>query len=122
MKADKWSPQSVHTLKQTGAIKHTAKYHIRYSDVLREDLASTLPVLELLFMVTFAEVQHRVTALGITCLLEKKAAFHYIWTHLNEGLRKSTPILVNPQLLTQLLYTTVGIPLPDRATTTEANH
>ena len=78
MEADTWSPQSIHTLKQKGVIKQTAKDHIRYSDVLREDLASTLPALELLSMVTFAKIQQRVTALGITCLLEKKIAFHYI--------------------------------------------
>ena len=121
MEANTWSPQSIQTLKQKGVIKATAKDHIRYSDVLHEDLASTLPALELLSMVTFAEIQQRVTALGITCLLEKKTAFHYIWTQLNEGLRKATPILVNPQLLTRLLYTAAEMPLPDPATTTEAN-
>ena len=121
IKTDKWAQQSIHNLKQAGVINPAAKDHLHYSDVLREDLASTLPALELLSMVTFAEAQQRVTALGITCLLEKKSAFHYIWTQLNEGLRKATPILVNPQLLTRLLYTAVGIPLPDPETTIEAN-
>ena len=121
MEEDSWSTKSVQNLKQRGVIKLDAKDHLRYSDLLREDLASTLPVLELLCMVTFAEIQQRVTALGITCLLEKKSAFQYIWTQLNEGLRKATPIFVNPQLLTRLLYTGAGLPFPDPATTTEAN-
>ena len=60
MEADTWSPQSIQTLKQKGVIKPTAKDHIRYSDVLHEDLALTLPALELLSMVTFVEIQQRV--------------------------------------------------------------
>ena len=121
MEASTWPPYTIQTLKQKGVIKSTAKDHIRYSDVLQEELASTLPALELLSMVTFAEIQQRVTALSLTCLLEKKTAFHYIWIQLNEGLRKATPILVNPQLLTRILYTAAEMPLPDPATSTEAN-
>ena len=121
MNVAKWPSLSVQVLKQRGVIKDTAKDHIRYSDVLREDLATTLPVLELLSMVTFSEVHHRVTAARITCLLEQKLAFQYIWTQLMESLRKTTPILVNPQLLTRLLYTGAELPMPDPATSTEAN-
>ena len=121
MEANTWSPHSIQILKQKGVIKATAKDHIRYSDVLHEELASTLPALELLSMVIFVEIQQRVIALGLTCLLEKKIAFHYIWNQLNEGLKKATPILVNPQLLTRLLYTAAEMPLRDPATSTEAN-
>ena len=121
MKMDKWSALSIQVLKQKGVIKNTAKDHICYSDVLRKDLATTLPVLELLSMVTFSQVQHRVTAAGITCLLEQRSTFQYIWTQLMEGLKKTTPILVNPQLLTRLLYTTNEIPMPNTATSIEAN-
>ena len=38
-----------------------------------------------------------------------------------ESLRKTSPILVNPQLLTRVVYFGVGLPMPDPTTSTKDN-
>ena len=122
MKMDKWSALSIQVLKQKGVLKNTAKDHIRYSDVLREDLATTLPVLKLLSMVTFSEVQHRVTAMGITCLLEQDIGFPLHLDPADGGPQKDHPNFGQPPTThARLLYTAAEIPMLDPATTTEAN-
>ena len=67
MKLAKWSPLSVHVLKQRSILKDNAKDHLRYSDIMIEDfghgtlqfLIWSAPSLDLLSMVTFSEVPHQ---------------------------------------------------------------
>ena len=108
-------------LKQKGVIKNTAKDHIHVTVMSCANIWPR-PSQFLNYSLWSHSLRYNIgLAAGITCLLEQRLAFQYIWTQLMEGLRKTTPILVNPQLLTRLLYTAAELPMPDPATSTEAN-
>lgn len=93
-----------------------AREHLKYNDLVNQTLAKQLQMLDLLAIVTFPNDIHCVTTKGLTCLLENRPAVFYIHSQFMESLRKTGPTLANPQLLTKVLYSSSGLPMP--ATTT----